>query len=459
MLDPLRVLGRRRELVDELAEFLRIPSVRGDLERAREASEWLAEAMERWGIRAGVVETGGAPVVLGEAGDGSRTVLLYAHYDVQPPGEGWETEPFKPVERGGRVYARGASDDKGPLLMAVQAVGMMLEEGELPVRVLMLFEGEEEMGSPHLKEFLEARKDRLSADCALCLDIGAVLDDGTPLVELGLKGILFVDVFADSSTREGVPDRPRHSGFSPVLVNPCWLVVEALSSLVREGRVALESFYDRVRPLSRYEEELIRSAAYRLAGLLESKLGTKLEDPYEGLRRLVGEPVCNICAVLSFEKTAAAGEPCVSREWFERQTTTVVPSWCMAKVDFRLVPDQDPEEVYRLVAEALKGVGVRVERRASLPPYRLPADHWLAAATLRAVKAAFRVDPCVLPSAAGSGGMVWIPIVLGVPMSFFKPAAYGVAHAPNEYIRVDDYLRGIVFVSAFLEEVTRGGPG
>ncbi|RLG50647.1 MAG: hypothetical protein DRN99_09480, partial [Thermoproteota archaeon] len=421
----------------EFKRLLRVRSISADERYAgelEEAAAFIQDELRELGAVVRLLKAGGgAPAVFGELeGASDRTLLVYAHYDVQPAG----SEAFNPAERGGRIYARGASDNKGSLMAVIHALRVLLEvDGHLPVGVRLLFEGEEERGSPHLAEILESNRRLLEADEVLCADLGGVTEGGTPVIELGLKGILLIELLADSSSHPSVPGEEVHSSFAPVVANPCWLIIDALASLREDGRVAVEGFYDDVEEVDSEALALIEKAS-PLLSYLSGELEIKSELKPELLRELVLSPTLNV-NMIAGGHVAELQEPRCLQE-LRGRVKTIVPSWCIAKVDMRLVPSQDPDEIYRLVEAHVRkrAPGVRLRKQASLKPYRLPWTHPLAERTIRVAKETYGKEPYVLPNSRASGGMSLIPYVLKAPMTSFSIGAYGVAHKPSEYIRI-----------------------
>jgi acetylornithine deacetylase/succinyl-diaminopimelate desuccinylase-like protein len=435
----------------ELFDFLRIPSVsarsehRPDMERA---AGWLAESLRAAGLAVEILPTEGNPVVLGEwrqAGAGAPTVLIYGHYDVQPvePLAGWTSPPFEPAVRDGRIYARGATDDKGQLFLQVKALEAHLAaRGRLPVNVVLLAEGEEEVGSVHLTAFVERHAERLRCDAVVISD-STMFAPGIPALLCSLRGIAYFQIDVQG------PAGDLHSGsYGGAVVNPAMALARMLATLHDEnGHVAIAGFYDRVRE---WPEELQRETAdlpfddqdFALeAGV--SALGG--EAGYSTLERLWTRPTCEVNGLLS-GYTGEGGK-------------TVLPAQAMAKVSCRLVTDQDPAEIDRLFRAHVErvtpaGVSVQVTLLAGAHPWRAPLDGKLAAAASRALAAAFSRRPVIM----GDGGS--LPVVsdfervLGAPvllMGFGLPGEN--THAPNEWLSVENFERGMRAVAVLWEEL------
>jgi acetylornithine deacetylase/succinyl-diaminopimelate desuccinylase-like protein len=441
--------GRLRS---ELFEFLRIPSISARTESSedtRRAGAWVVEFMQRAGLDAGLLETDGHPVAVGEwrkAGSDAPTLLIYGHYDVQPPEplELWTTPPFEPDLRDGRIYARGAADDKGQVFLHLKALEILLSRGDgLPVNVAVLIEGEEEIASPNLLPFLEAHRDRLRADAILISD-SAMLSPGTPSLLLSLRGLAYFDVTVRTAGTD------LHSGaYGGAVPNAAMELARLLASLHDpEGHIAIRGFHDDVRDW----DPQVREAFSTLPFDEESFLRDTGADFFSGeaghstLERLWIRPTCEVNGLLS----GYTGEG----------AKTVLPASASAKVSFRLVPDQDPHEVGRrfrehLLEKARPGVRVEVKELHGGRPWRAsPEGPWFDAAR-GALGEVFGTEPVL----TGEGGS--IPIVpelqevLGARsvllMGFALPGAN--MHAPDEWFPEDHLDKGIRTLLAFYDRL------
>lgn len=439
----------------ELFDFLRIPSVSARSEHKADvarAAEWLATRMREAGLETRVMPTPGHPVVLGEwrgAGPGAATILVYGHYDVQPaePLDLWTSPPFEPTLRDGRIYARGAVDDKGQLYLHVKALEAHLKaNGSLPVNVIVLAEGEEEVGSENLAAFVQEHAARLACQGVIISD-SSMFAPGIPSLLFSLRGLAYVQVDVRGPTTD------LHSGsYGGAVVNPATALAHIIASFHdADGRIAVPGFYDRVKewdPAVRgeiaalpFDEEHFRAetGAPALGG----------EKGYTTLERLWARPTLEINGLLS----GYTGEG----------AKTVLPSLAMAKVSCRLVPDQSPDEITGLLRKHIAsvtpaGVEVTVTAVHGGRPWRAQLEGPLFEAGRRALARAFGRDPVL----AGEGGS--IPVVddfqriLGAPvllMGFGLPGEN--AHAPNEWMSDENYRSGIAAVAHFWEEI--GGAG
>ncbi len=327
------------QILDELIEFVRIPSVSTDPEKKAEmkrAAQWVANQMHSLGFEnVKILPTALHPVVYGEslkAGSDKPTVLIYGHYDVQPadPLELWGTPPFEPTQQGENLYGRGASDMKGQVVASLKAVEAYAHTGDLPINVKFIIEGEEEIGSPSLEKFLTENKDMLSSDFAINPDTGMIGAD-TPTITYGLRGLAYFEL------RVTGPEHDLHSGvFGGAVHNPAQVLCELIAGMHDEnGRVTLPGYYDSVRPLDDEERAELARLPLDETFYLEQTGAPELfgETGYTAYERVGARPTLEVNGLLS----GFTGEG----------SKTVLPAKAMAKISMRLVPDQDPDEVYQ----------------------------------------------------------------------------------------------------------------
>ena len=436
---------------DEILEFLRIPSISAKSDHdadTRRTAEWLHAKLVDAGLEAELIDTPGHPIVLGEwrgAGEDAPTILVYGHYDVQPaePLDLWDSPPFEPEFREGRLYARGSADDKGQLYLHVKAAEAHLKAGDgLPVNLIILAEGEEEVGSPNLAPFVEANSDRLACDAVVISDT-AMFAPGLPCLLFSLRGLAYCEIHVDG------PSGDLHSGsYGGPVVNPAMALSQILSTLFDdEGRIAIEGFYDDVLEWDDETRHGIRSLPFDEDDLTAS-VGAPLaggEKAYSIPERLWTRPTCEVNGLLS----GYTGEG----------AKTVLPAKAMAKVSFRLVADQSPQHVYQLMRAHLAkvtpvGVTARVEELHGGMPWRARLSGKLIDAATEALLKAFGAAPVL----AGEGGS--IPIVsdfervLGAPallIGFSLPGAN--EHAPNEWFPQENIEKGIRTLAYLYEEL------
>jgi acetylornithine deacetylase/succinyl-diaminopimelate desuccinylase-like protein len=417
----------------ELARLVAQPSVGAQNLGIEKCAALVAEFLRRRGFDVEVKPSGGAPVVLAErAGRSARRLLFYNHYDVQPPEplELWDSPPFQAVIRDGRMFGRGISDDKGHLVARLFALDALLAVGgELPCRVKFVIEGEEETSSVHLHEFVLANRERLAAD-ACVWEFGYVDDHGVPIQHLGLRGICYVELSAETAAIDA------HSGLGgSIFPNAAWRLTWALASLKGpDERIRIPGHYDRVRPPSERDRAMM-AALPDQDDVLRERYGVRTF-----LRGLAGadlrvaevfEPTCTICGL-----TAGYQGP---------GSKTVLPARASAKVDFRLVPDQTPEETVQLLRAHLDREGfddVQIAFLGGEPPGRTDLDDPFAQLVVACATEVYGQPMRVVPMIGGSGPNAMFIRDLGLPV---VTAGLGYpdarVHAPNENIRIDLYLK------------------
>lgn len=387
-----------------------------------------------------------APILLAEAGQGPFTLLIYNHYDVQPedPVELWDSPPFVLTERDGRLYGRGASDDKGELASRLAAVRAVKAKngGTLPIKIKWLIEGEEEVGSPSLVDFVEQHAAELTAD-GCWWEFGGIRADGRPILSLGLKGIICVELRCKLSQSD------LHSSMGAVVDNPLYRLAKAVASLrADDGTVTITGFHDAVRPPSPADHAAIAQIPSDL-DLIKNTFGLQRifaegPDYYE---RSNFKPVVNI----NGWGGGYQGEG----------SKTVLPAEGFVKLDFRLVPDQDPDQIVRLLRSHLDEHGFGdieiVELEAHQKPARTDAGHPFVQACIAAARTAHGAEPIVHPSAGGSGPMSPFTDTLGVPCVAAGIGNHaGRVHAPNENIVREHFARGVAFGVELFERLGRG---
>jgi acetylornithine deacetylase/succinyl-diaminopimelate desuccinylase-like protein len=440
-------LGRFR---GELYDFLRIPSISAKPEHARDtrrAAEWLSERITEAGLEAEIVETPGHPVVLGEwrGAEGAPTVLIYGHYDVQPPEplDEWTSPPFEPTEREGRIYARGSADDKGQLYMHVKALEAHLAtHGSLPINVVLLAEGEEEVGSPNLVPFVEAHAERLACDHVLISDTG-MFAEGLPSLLFSLRGLAYFEVHVKGARSD------LHSGeYGGSITNPGNALAQIIASLHdADGRIAIDGFYDDVLEWDADTRAQIARLPHDDREYREELQVTELtgESGYGMLERLWIRPTCDVNGLLC----GYTGEG----------AKTVLPNRAMAKVSFRLVPDQTPAKVKQLFESHVRrvappGVSVEVRELHGGRPWRARVEGKGFEAAGAALEEAFGTQPVLM----GGGGS--IPIVVefeekldakALLVGFSLPGCN--LHAPDEWLSIENYEKGIGALARLYEKL------
>lgn len=443
--------GRVTPELENLFSFLRFPSISTDSQHngdVRACANWLVAKLTGMGLAAELHETPQHPIVVARNAHvaGRRTVLIYGHYDVQPvdPLSLWASDPFEPVIRDGRIWARGATDNKGQMMAHVLGVEKTLrEQGELPLNLIFLFEGEEEIGSPSLPSFLLEHREELRCDVVAISDTGMVAR-GVPTLGYGLRGITCCEVILRG------PKGDLHSGlFGGVIANPASAIARLVASLhAADGRVAIDGFYDNVRPLESWEREMWS----KLPGVSDADFLAVTGSP-----GLFGEP-----GYSSAERTWARPTAEVSGIGGGYQgegSKTVLPAEAFVKLSFRLVPDQSPQEIMEKVQSHLErhcppGVTLEVRVGHDGKPYAADPNSKFGLAAQQALRVAFGAEP-VLIREGGS-----IPIVqtfrdiLGVDTLLLGLALSDAAmHAPNENFPVENFEAGIRLNQALLKEL------
>jgi acetylornithine deacetylase/succinyl-diaminopimelate desuccinylase-like protein len=439
--------------LNRLIEFLRIPSIsttpehRIDIQRA---ADWLVTRMRDIGFsRAEVMPTAGQPVVYGEwlgAGSDAPTMLVYGHYDVQPtdPDEEWNTPPFEPTIRDNKLYARGASDNKGQHYTHLAAAEAFFRaDGAPPINLKLVLEGEEEVGSPNLDQFIQHNADMLACDLALISDTD-MQDANTPTIVYGVRGLTYMEVEVRG------PEHDLHSGgYGGVAHNPLQVLVEILAALHDDqGRVAIPGFYDKVRPLTADEREEFKRIPFD-----EEKLRQEMGVPamwsgergYTPLERIGARPTLEIHGI----RGGFVGEG----------QKTVIPARVAAKVSMRLVPDQDPLEIGRLLERhvhelAPSTVQIEVRLMSHSQAAVIERDTPAMQCALQAYRQGFGAEPIFIRSGGTLPIVPQLKNVLQVPiimMGFGLPDDN--LHAPNEKFNLDHFYRGIETSIRLMDEL------
>jgi len=435
--------------LDELAAFARIPSIAAQGTGIREAAQHTAAMLERRGFDVAIHPTAGSPVVVAErAGRVDRTLLVYNHYDVQPaePLELWTSPPFEPIRRDGKFFGRGVSDDKGHLTARLLAIDALLATlGELPCRIKFVVEGEEEVGSVHLPAFVHEQRERLAADACLW-EFGMVDHREVPILFAGLRGLTYVELSVETAATD------VHSGIGgSILPNAAWRLTWALATLKGpDERILIPGFYDRVREPSARDRELT-AALPETSDEYRRRFGVK-----QFLKGLTGgealrvaevfEPTCTICGLTSGYQGPGS--------------KTVLPARASAKVDFRLVPDQDPAEIRRLLRAHLDAQGfadVQIADLGGEAPGRSDPDHPFLKLASETATPVYGVPMQIAPMIGGSGPNHAFIHELGVPIVC---AGLGYpdtrAHAPDENFRIDLYLKHAKHVVRLIDAFAAG---
>ncbi len=435
-----------KRFTDELFELLRIPSISAQSAHKEDmvrCAEWIAISLAKAGAdRADVMPTEGNPVVYAEKiiDPAAKTVLVYGHYDVMPvdPVEEWRTDPFEPVIKDNRIWARGANDDKGQSFMHVKAFEAMVQSGELPCNVKFMLEGEEEIGSGSLYKWCRDNRKLLKADVILVSDTSLIGWD-TPSITCGLRGLCYMEVEVTG------PNKDLHSGlYGGAVANPANVLARMIASLVDDnGHITIPGFYDGVRELTAAERRAFNKTPFSLQNY---KKALEIGD-------VEGE-----AGYTTIERTGVRPSLDVNGIWggyTEEGTKTVIPSKASAKISMRLVPGQDYVKIGKLFAKHFKAIApksVRVEVRAlhGGAPYVAPSDLPAYKAAAKAIEQTFGRKS--LPYYSGGS----IPIISGFEKILgLKSILMGFGldrdaiHSPNESYGLDNFYRGIKTITLF----------
>lgn len=447
------------QALDELADLVAVPSVAAKPGAPmRACAELVADLLQARGLQARLVPTdeGGPPIVFAEdrgAGVDAPTVLFYNHYDVQPaePFDQWNSDPFALRVESDFAYGRGASDDKGHIVCRLLALDALREahNGALPVNVKFVVEGEEEVSSVHLPAFVEANAHVLNADVCVW-EFGGVDEAGHPEIVCGLRGIAYFELRARTLAYDA------HSGLGGSLFpNAAWRLVWALATLKDENeRILLPGHYDAVRPatdddlalLARLPNSAKTEAWLKREFAIPQFLGNASGIEYE--RRSVFEPTCTICGLTSGYQSEGA--------------KTVLPAQAVAKVDFRLVPDQDPDAVHRALRAHLDAHGfsdIEVVFLGGQKPARVDPNHRLVQLAAQTARAVYNKEPSVFPLVGVSGPLHPFAVGLRLPVVTCGAGYPGArVHAPNENLRVSDLALGARHTARFVAALAAASP-
>jgi acetylornithine deacetylase/succinyl-diaminopimelate desuccinylase-like protein len=441
----------RDRYIKELTDYLAIPSISALPEHkadVRRCAEWTADEMRRVGLEnVRVIDTPGHPVVYGDwlHASGAPTILFYGHYDVQPvdPVDLWTSPPFQATVRDGEIYARGAADDKGQVFMHLKAIEAHLKNGgTLPVNIKLIIEGEEEIGSANLDNFIRANKSLLGADVVVISD-SAMFDRGVPSICYSLRGLVYCQIDLRGTKSD------LHSGvFGGAVVNPNMALAQILAQMKdRGGRIKVPTFYADVRPLSDAEREAWKKLPFNEKKYRKDLGAPKLfgESGYTTLERVWARPTLEVNGMLG----GFTGEG----------AKTVIPAVSMAKVSMRLVPDQDPDKIAKAFEDyvrkvAPKSVEVTVTRLHGAKPWLTEYNSPYVQAAGRAIEKGFGRPP-VFCREGGS-----IPVVSTFQAELNLPSVlFGVglpdenAHAPNEKLDLDNFHNGVVASAILYGEI------
>ncbi len=442
-------------LISQLQSLIRIPSVSAKNQSLDECAILVSTILNSAGIKSELLylKEGGKPdkkvsvppIVFGQLNSKSnpsgKTIMFYNHYDVQPPEplELWEADPFSGKREGNYVYGRGSSDDKGELLTRIKAVEYILKKtGDVPCNIKFIVEGEEEIGSRHIEEYLTKYRDKLRCD-GVIWEFGHVDEKDRPIISLGMKGLLYVEMIARG------PNADVHSSLAAVIENPAWRLVYALSTLRdQSGKILIQDWYKDIRNFTPQELKLIKQENFdkedfkRNHGIQKFVINDNLE---EIKKALVGGPTSNIAGL----HAGYTGDG----------TKTVLPGVAKAKLDFRLVPDMNPKKQYELLRKHLDKHGftdIEVTFVEGEPPSRTPVDHEFVKLIEQCAVEEYG-EAITSVSSAGTGPMSYFAEILNVPcVSVGSTYKYSRTHSPNEFTRIDLLQRTIKCIGRVIQK-------
>lgn len=445
-------LGENQErFIEELLNLLRIPSVSADKayqSHVHEAADFIADKLKSAGAdNVEICPTAGYPIVYGEKliDEKLPTVLVYGHYDVQPadPLELWTSPPFEPVVKDGKIYARGASDDKGQMYMHLKAFEMMMANGGVPCNVKFMIEGEEEVGSDNLETFVRANTERLACDVVLVSDT-ALISLENPSITTGLRGLSYVEVEVTG------PNRDLHSGiYGGAVANPINVLADMIASLHDEnGHITIPGFYDDVDEVSAEERALMAKAPFNLDDYkahldIDAVQG---EEGYSTLERTSIRPTLDVNGIWG--------------GYIGEGAKTVLPSKAFAKISMRLVPNQDSAKITKLFQQHFESIAPASVKVKVIPHHGgeaavTPTDSVAYKAAEKAMETTFGKRPIPLRSGGSIPIVTMFEHVLGIKtvlMGFGLDS--DAIHSPNEHFAIENYLKGIETIPYFYKNLT-----
>jgi acetylornithine deacetylase/succinyl-diaminopimelate desuccinylase-like protein len=434
--------NRKKQAIKELGDFIAIPSVSAKEQALPEAAEFTAKYLSEKGFETKIHDTDGGPVVTAWIDVGAdKTLMFYDHADVQPaePFELWDSPPFELDVRDGKIYGRGVADNKGEIIVRANAVKAWLDAGlELPCNIKFIIETEEESSSKSLPKFVEKDKKFFENVDGMIWEFGGTNQQGIQEYILGVKGILYVQLSIKKMNRDA------HSGNAPFLPNAGERLLQAISILKDENnKVLIPNFYDNVQEISSKEKEAINSFEFYPEKVKKQYGIDSFRDNLaneEAKKALFTEPTCNLCGFTT--------------GWQGEGGKTVIPKEASAKIDFRLVVNQDPDKILKNLRKYLDQKGftdVCIDWSNGYPPYKTPVDEEFVKICSKATKIVYNQEPSIQSTSGGSGPMYlfgeFMPIV-----SLGSGHAQSNAHSPNENIKVEDFIDGMKCIVAIIDE-------
>ena len=445
MLESVRdsVTREQDDIVSDLRKLVKHPSISALSVGIEECASALNEIMRDSGISSNIIKlTDGNPIVYGEVKSSSKkTLLLYSHYDVQPvePLDDWKYNPFSGVVADNKVHGRGAADSKGNVIALIKAAKAFLDTaGEPPVNLKFLIEGEEEISSINLPDFVKKNKLMLKANASLCFD-SSLNPAGTASIYAGLKGLLYLELRCKTASTD------MHSGLAPIVPNPAWRLVTALSSIKNEEKITVDGWYDDVKVPSKEDLKLVQELDYD-EKMIKKEYGVKEilgnVTGKEALKKLLFEPTCNIAGIESGYTSSGS--------------KTVLPNEAFVKLDFRLVYDQNTDDLIKKLRTHLGKRGftdMTIYKLGTVEPSKTDTSANIVKAASIAAENVYKKKPALFPNMWGSGpDFVFTKILKLQSVWTGCSPSYANIHAPNEFTTVKNVLDGVCYASMIIQE-------
>ena len=445
MLESVRdsVTREQDDIVSDLRKLVKHPSISALSVGIEECASALNEIMRDSGISSNIIKlTDGNPIVYGEVKSSSKkTLLLYSHYDVQPvePLDDWKYNPFSGVVADNKVHGRGAADSKGNVIALIKAAKAFLDTaGEPPVNLKFLIEGEEEISSINLPDFVKKNKPMLKANASLCFD-SSLNPAGTASIYAGLKGLLYLELRCKTASTD------MHSGLAPIVPNPAWRLVTALSSIKNEEKITVDGWYDDVKVPSKEDLKLVQELEYD-EKMIKKEYGVKEilgnVTGKEALKKLLFEPTCNIAGIESGYTSSGS--------------KTVLPNEAFVKLDFRLVYDQNTDDLIKKLRTHLGKRGftdMTIYKLGTVEPSKTDTSANIVKAASIAAEKVYKKKPALFPNMWGSGpDFVFTKILKLQSVWTGCSPSYANIHAPNEFTTVKNVLDGVCYASMIIQE-------
>lgn len=434
--------------IRKLKDLCSIPSVSAQNEGIEESVTKITQIMEDAGINSKILRIDNAnPLIYGEYKPKSykKTIIFYNHYDVQPadPLELWENPPFEPTIKDGKLFARGVADNKGNIIARIKALESILKtKGDIPLAVKFIFEGEEEVGGVSLPKYVEKYKELFKADMGVW-ESGDRHETERPTIKLGYKGIAYYDVLVRG------PNRDVHSGRAGLIPNPIWHLMEFLSSLRdKNGKIIIDGFYDDMDQIQKEDIELLEKIPFDDELILKKYGLKKFEGKSSGtdaIKSLYLKPTCNIDGIYGGYEGASS--------------KTIIPSEAHAKLDFRFLPGQKPENLLKNLNRHIEKYGfsdVEINYQYGYESAKTSASSFATEIIKKATRKTYNMEPLIYPLSVGSSPIYNLINKLSIPTVSVGVEYWGsLVHAPNENIRIEDFKLGIKNIINILDELSK----